>query len=47
MKYQPAIKKNDIIPFVAMRINLEIITPSEVNQTKTDKYQTILLICGI
>ena len=27
--------------------DLEIITLSEVNQTKKDKYHIILLICGI
>jgi len=47
MKYQSAIKKNDIMPFVATWINLEITTLSEVNQTKKDKYHMILLICGI
>ena len=47
MEYYSAIKKNDIMPFVATWINLEITTLSEVNQTKKDKYHMILLICGI
>ena len=47
MKNQSAIKKNDIMPFVATWINLEITTLSEVNQTKKDKYSMLLLIHGI
>ena len=34
MEYS-AIKKNEIMPFVATRMNLEIIILSEVSQTKT------------
>ena len=46
MEYYSAIKKNEIMPFVATQMDLEIITLSEVSQTKT----TIIglsLICGI
>ena len=44
MQYYSAIKKNEIMPFAATWMDLEIIILSEVNQTKTNM---ILLICGI
>ena len=40
------IKKNEIMPFAATWVDLEIIILSEVSQTEKDKY-IILLICGI
>ena len=33
-EYYSAIKKNEIMPFSATRVDLEIITLSEVSQTK-------------
>ena len=36
MKYYSAIKKNEIIPFAATQMDLEIIILSEVNQTETN-----------
>ena len=39
-------KKNEIMPFAATRMDLEIILPSKVSQTEKDKY-TISLICTI
>ena len=36
MEYYSAIKKNDILPFAATWMDLEIIILSEVNQTKTN-----------
>ena len=45
--YYSAIKKNEILPFAATWMQLEIIIPSEVSQTKKDKYHMIALICGI
>ena len=41
MEYYSAIKKNEIIPFAAMWMDLEIITLSEVSQTEKDKYHDI------
>ena len=40
-------KKNEIMPFAATWMDLEIIILSEVNQTEKDKYHVISLICGI
>ena len=40
-------KKNEIMPFAATWMELEIIILSEVNQTEKDKYYTISLIYGI
>ena len=47
MEYYSAIKKNEIMPFAATWMDLEIIILSEVSQTEKDKYHTISLICGI
>uniref|UniRef100_A0A8D1SFZ8 DUF1725 domain-containing protein n=1 Tax=Sus scrofa TaxID=9823 RepID=A0A8D1SFZ8_PIG len=47
MEYYSAIKKNEIMPFVAKWTDLEIITLSEVSQTENDKYQMISLTCEI
>ena len=40
-------KKNEIMPFAAIWMDLEIITLSEVSQTEKDKYHMMSLICGI
>ena len=47
MEYYSAIKKNEIMPFAATWLQLEIITLSEVSQKEKDKYHMISLICGI
>ena len=44
MEYYSAIKKNEIMPFAATWMDLEIIILSEVSQTEKDKYHMILLI---
>ena len=36
MEYYSAIKKNEIMPFAATWMDLEIIIPSEVSQRKTN-----------
>ena len=40
-------KKNEIMPFVATCMDLEIIILSEVSQKETDEYHIISLMCGI
>ena len=40
-------KKNEIMPFAATWMDLDIVILSEVSQTQKDKYHMILLICGI
>ena len=47
MEYYSVIKKDEIMPFAATCMDLEIITLSEVSQTAKDKYHMISLICGI
>ena len=44
MEYYSAIKKNEIMPFAATWMDLEIVILSDVEK---DKYHMILLICGI
>ena len=46
MEYYSAIKENEIMPFAATWMDLEIVILSEVNQTEKDKYH-ISLRCGI
>ena len=43
MEYYSAIKKNEIMPFAAAQIDLEIIIPSDVSQTEKHKYHDIAL----
>ena len=43
MEYYSGIKKNEIMPFVATWMDLEIIILSKVSKRKTNM---ILLICG-
>ena len=47
MEYYSAIKKNKIMPFAAIWMELEILILSEVNQKEKDKYHMISLISGI
>ena len=47
MEYYSAIKKNEIMPFAATWMDLQIIILSEVSHTEKDKYHMISLICGI
>ena len=47
MGYYSAIKKNEIMPFAATWMDLELIILSEVSQTQKDKYHMISFICGV
>ena len=46
-KFYSAIKKNEIMPFAAMWVNLEMIMLREVSQIKKDQYHMVSLTCGI
>ena len=47
MEYYSAIKRNEIMPFAATWMDLEIIILSEISQKEKGKYHMISLICGI
>ena len=47
MEYYSDIKMNEIMPFAATWMGLEIIILSEVSQKEKVKYRMISLICGI
>ena len=47
MEYYSNIKKNEIMPFAATWMDLEIVILSKVGQTEKEKYRMISLICGI
>ena len=47
MEFYSALKMNEIMPFAATWMDLEIIILSEVSQKEKDKYYTISFICGI
>ena len=44
MEYYSAIGKNEIMPFAATWMDLQIVILSEVSQTEKDKYLMISLI---
>ena len=44
MEYYSAIRTNEIMPFAATWMDLEIIILSEVSQTEKDKYHMMSLI---
>ena len=47
MEYYSAIKNNEIMPFAAIWMDLEIVMQSELSQKEKNKYCIISLICGI
>ena len=44
MEYYAAIKRNEILPFVMMWMELEFIMLSEISQSEKDNYHMISLI---
>ena len=47
MEYYSAIKKNEILPFATICLDMKGIMLSEISQTEMDKYHVISLICEI
>ena len=47
MEYYLAIKKNEIRPFAATWMDLEMIILNELSQAEKDKYHMTSLLCGI
>ena len=47
MQYYSAIKRNEIVQFAKMWIDLETVIWSEVSRKEKNKYHIISLICGI
>ena len=47
MEYYSAIKMNEILPFAATRMDLEIVILSELSLKEKDKYHMISLTSGI
>ena len=47
VEYYSAIKKNNIMPFIATWMELETLILSEASQKEKDKYHMISLITGI
>ena len=46
MEYYVSMRKNEILPFAAMWMELEGIVLSEISQSEKERYHTCLLICG-
>ena len=47
MEYYSAIKKDDVMPFIATWMELESLILSEISQKEKDKYYMISLISKI
>ena len=47
MEYYSAVKKNEIMPFAVIWMDLEIIVLSEVSQKEKDKYHMISLVWNL
>ena len=47
LEYYSATKINEIMPFAAAQMELELITRNEASQKEKGKYCMIPLICGI
>ena len=47
MEYYSAIKKNKILPFTTLWMELEGIMLNKISQSEKEKYHMTSLICGI
>ena len=47
MEYYSATKRNKIVQFADMWMNLETVIQSEVSQKEKNKYHMVSLTCGI
>ena len=47
MEYHSTIKKNEIMPLAATRMDLEVLILSKVRQREKDKYHMITITCRI
>ena len=47
MEYYFTVKKERVLPFATVWMDLEKIMLSEISQSEKDKYHMISLICGI
>ena len=47
MEYYSAIKRNEIVPFAEIWMDLEMVIQSEVSQEEKNKYHILTDICGI
>ena len=45
--YKGTIKREEIMPFAAAWMGLEVVTLSEISQKEKDKHHMISLTCGI
>ena len=46
MEYYSTMKRNEIVPFAKMWMDLEIVIQSEVSQKEKNKYRMLMYICG-
>ena len=46
MEYYSAIKRNEIVPFADMWMDLQIVIQSEVSQKEKNKYRMLMHVCG-
>ena len=47
MEYYSAIKRNEIVPFAEMWMDLETVIWNEVGQKDKNKHRMLMEICGI
>ena len=46
-EYYSVIKENEMMPFAATWMDLEMVVLSEISQKEKDKHRMVSLICGI